>query len=111
MGKLEDLMRRRQQRQEKNENGKHVEFDDEYGALVPTLYGLLAMNRFEDKPRQTTTLIIFAEGGRLKYSLNDREAGFVGFGTLEGLEGALEAIEADLEADKVDWRPQKRTTR
>jgi hypothetical protein len=73
--------------------------------LFPALYEYLAEARHDDgRVRQTATLLIFAESGRWKLCLNDRENARSCWGGGERLQDALKAFEERLQDDDVEWR-------
>jgi len=53
------------------------------------------------------TLMVFAEGGRLKYCLTCSQTNFVGWGSIADPTKLLECIERDLNEDQTDWRERK----
>lgn len=73
----------------------------------PFMSYMLSRRYVEDKLRELGTIIIFCEGGRLKYLVNDKDAALTGFGSLSGLETALIEIERQMAAEEVDWREKR----
>lgn len=62
----------------------------------------------DGKPRVTTTVLVFAEDGKLKAAVHDRDghrSAFVSGDTWDGLWGALETA---LKEDLLGWRPDKK---
>jgi hypothetical protein len=57
--------------------------------------------------RQSGTLLLFADEGRLKVCLSDRDQGVVCFVTGDGVMGLLDAAEQLLRDGDGDWRPQR----
>lgn len=85
---------------------------DEWAMDYPGLWEHLTAGQYPDKtPRETSTLTLFTEEGRVKCCLSDRDQGRVAF--LSGLSvvGLLEALEAHLVAGTLDWRGQKAKAR
>lgn len=79
------------------------------GLKYPNLWAFVTAAAFEDgEPRQTGTLLLFLEQGRLKGCLNDRECGEVCFVTGSTLEDLLGRIEAGLGSSDLDWRTARR---
>lgn len=77
----------------------------------PNLADFLCQDRWEDKSyRVPGTVVIFAEDGRLKCCLNDKECEKMAFITLDDPEKLLAALDAKL-ADyaALDWRGVKGT--
>ena len=100
----------RQRRKEASENGKAAE--DEYLASeAPFLHDLLTRTLLGGNPVLPATLLLFAEDGKLKVCLNDKQEGLVAFLTVDSAEDMFQAIEKALDEDKVDWRPKRRNTR
>jgi len=57
--------------------------------------------------RQSGTLLLFADEGRLKVCLSDRDQGLVAFVTGDGVLSLLDAAEQMLREGDGDWRPQR----
>jgi hypothetical protein len=77
----------------------------EDAVLYPSLVEFLTRTEFEDgSARQTGTLMLFVEDGRLKVCLNDRAEGLVGFHSFQSLDTILGELEGCLDKDGVDWR-------
>lgn len=71
----------------------------------PGITEYLSKSLYEDgKPRQTSTLTVFIEGGMVKVALNDRDVERSSYMSGEGLEDALRSLEKHLVEEKVDWR-------
>jgi len=81
------------------------EFRESYPVLSEALGGSPAAEGMTEM--YPHTLMIFVEGGRLKYCLSCSQAQAVGFGCIQDPAKALESIEQDLEQDKIDWRQRK----
>jgi len=65
---------------------------------------LTAVTYPEGDRRQTGTVLIFLDAGRLKACLSDRECGEVAFVSHATPDGLLEAVEAGLAGGGLDWR-------
>jgi hypothetical protein len=77
-------------------------------AKFPALVEFLHCEAWPDgSRRQTGTLLVFVDEGRLKACLSDRDQALVGFVTGESLEGLIRAVEEGLQGDHVDWRPSR----
>lgn len=61
----------------------------------------------DGEARQTSTLLLFAEEGRWKGMINDRDAGAVAFVSGDCLRAVLASIEKGLDGGNLDWRPTK----
>lgn len=59
------------------------------------------------KDREVGTLLIFAQDGKFKGCLSDKERGLVCFVSAGGVEGLLEACDKGLRTGQLDWREQK----
>lgn len=74
----------------------------------PTLLAFLTQIWWDKQTaRQTGTLTLFAEDGKLKVCLVDRDVDEVAFVTGQGLPEVLEALEEGLSAGGLDWRKKK----
>jgi hypothetical protein len=77
---------------------------DAWGALLE----FLLCETFPDgSRRQTGTLLLFSDEGRLKGCLCDREQSIVGFVSGTSLMQVLRDVEQQLRDDRVDWRAQR----
>lgn len=78
---------------------------DEYlEQKAPTLFELMTVTELAGKKIRPVTLIVFAEDGRFKVCVNDRETGRVAFVTLDTCEDVFEHLDARLDACEVEWR-------
>lgn len=59
------------------------------------------------EPRETGTVLIFAEDGRLKACVSDRDQDAVAFVSGSGLLSLLSFVEDNLREGALDWRTQK----
>jgi hypothetical protein len=74
----------------------------------PTLQGFLRETAWDDgATRETATLMIFAEDGRWKVMMNDREALQVCFVSGNTVGDCLRSLEKGLLAGNLDWRRSK----
>lgn len=72
----------------------------------PLVLEMLAETKYEDGgARQTSTLLVFVEGGMVKGCLNDRDQGQTAWAASPTLEGVLASFEARLAKGDVEWRP------
>lgn len=82
--------------------------DSEFGERWPLLYEHLTSTQWEDgKNRETSTVLLFAEGGVFKACLNDRAEGRVVFLADQSFLGVLDALEAGLRVGPLDWRQRQ----
>lgn len=83
--------------------------DPEWGERYPLLYEHLTSLTWEDgKPREVSTLLLFAEHGLWKACLNDRAEGRAVFLADQSIAGLLEALETGLRVGDLDWRIRTR---
>jgi len=90
----------------RNDGGSGV-FDTD--SLLPRRAPLLHLFLTDDKwddgaPRVAGTILLFAEGGRYKACLNDRDGGRSVFVSGDSVEAILDALEAGLADDNLEWR-------
>ena len=86
--------------------------DDWLAEHCPLTHAQMTTTTIDGKPRkQATLMVLFDENdGRAKACLNDRDAGFGCWVTLESLSGVFEAIEDDLGSETPNWRKSKPRT-
>lgn len=71
----------------------------------PHLHTFLVDTTWDDgEPRETGTVLIFCDGGRVKACLNDRALDRSVFVTGTTLWGLLDALEEGLEHNALEWR-------
>jgi len=79
--------------------------DEAFRRTMPSLWEFLTLSAYDEKtPRETGTILFFAEEGLLKACLCNRDSGHVGFISADGWVSLLEAVESALGEDSVDWR-------
>ena len=72
----------------------------------------MSVDQFEDgAPRATSTLLIFAEEGRLKGCLNDREEERSTWAVSDSFEGILACLDGRLRDGTAEWRKSGGFTR
>lgn len=75
----------------------------------PLLWSHLTQTTWEDgSPRQTSTMLVFAQEGVLKCMLRDVEAAQVLWTAGNGFTALLHAVEGQLESPDADWRTDRR---
>jgi len=91
---------------EKGTNGSTLTCTDEKMIKkYPLLIEYLTCTLYDDQtPRKESSLTIFFEGGCMKASLNDRDAGRSLYVTAATLDGLLLSIEEHLSRDIPGWR-------
>lgn len=62
----------------------------------------------DGSPRQTGTVMLFADAGRLKAMLNDRDGSVVAFLTLSSEDDVLGAVDQALLDPDTDWRAARK---
>jgi hypothetical protein len=58
--------------------------------------------------RKTGTVLVFAEQGKWKGCLNDRDGGNYAFVSSDSLLGLVDALEKGLKQGGLDWRKNKK---
>lgn len=81
------------------------EFRESYPAIAEVLSGAPAGEGMD--AMYPHTVMIFVEGGRIKFCLNCSQSQAVGFGTIEDGSKPLEGIERAIAEDRIDWRARK----
>lgn len=82
--------------------------DAAFAENYPALFEYMTVVEWsKGQSRETLSLRLFAEDGRWKVCLTDRETGRVAFVTGDSVEGLLLAADEQLRAGNVDWRPDK----
>jgi len=81
------------------------EFAESYPALAEVLAGAPAGDGMD--AMYPHTVMIFVEGGRLKFCLNCSQSLAVGFGTIEDGSKPLEGIDKAIAEDRIDWRVRR----
>jgi hypothetical protein len=80
-----------------------------YWAKLPTLCEWLSATTWEDgSSRSTGTVMVFAEDGRWKAWVHDRDASMGCFVSSETLDGLWSAVEKAVGASGGDWRPDRK---
>lgn len=83
--------------------------DDEFVRVYTHLFHFLADTKWDDGgARETATLLLFFDAGRLKGALKDRAASRVAFVTADSVAGLLMTLERGLGEDSLEWRPESK---
>lgn len=86
----------------------HAFSDDEFVRRWTTLFHYLADVKWDDGAiRETATLLLVFDAGRLKACINDRALSRSAWVSGESLEGLLDRLEAGLVGDVLEWRAAK----
>jgi hypothetical protein len=84
--------------------------DSAFTAELPALSEHLIQTQYDDGThRQTSTLLIFVDGGVLKLCLSDREVGRSCFVSAATFEEALKKLDQQLADDTADWRVKRQS--
>lgn len=79
--------------------------DSKFADKFPALWEYLTLRQHDDgAPRETSTMLVFVEGGQWKCCVNDRDAGMSAFVSASTFEGLMKAVEEALKQGKADWR-------
>lgn len=79
--------------------------DADASDLFPLVVEHVSATKFEDgKPRKTSTITLFVEGGKAKLCLSDREEGLTGWVSADTIWEAVRLLEQGLVDDSIDWR-------
>lgn len=81
--------------------------DDDLHGLYPVLHDFLTLQGCEGKARKVGSVSLFAEDGKWKAALNDRDGGLVAFCSADSFAGLLEALDRGLKSGSLDWRDSK----
>lgn len=82
--------------------------DHDWETQFPSLFGWMTDQVGEDgEKRETGTLLLFAEAGKVKGCLSDRHAWFRAFVTAATLQRVLAEADEGLMRGTLDWRPIK----
>lgn len=88
-----------------SEAGGAALVDPRAGKDYPAMIEALTMRTWEDgTPRETSTLLVFIDGGKWKCCVNDRDVPRSAFVTADTLATLLVAVEKGLREDSLDWR-------
>jgi hypothetical protein len=85
--------------------------DGDFESEFPGLWEFLSRIMLEGKPRESGTINIFVEPGKVVLCLQDRHTGFSAFHAAETLQEALEGCEGRFQAGKLDWRKKNQNRR
>jgi len=93
---------------DKEAAGPIVPIDATFSLRYPALWEFLVeMEWSEGVPRETGTLLVFAEDGVVKACLSDRDGDRRAFYGSDSFQGLLEGLNKGLLADTLDWRKNK----
>lgn len=78
---------------------------NEFASTYPSLWAFLSASAYDDgESRQTGTMLLFVEQGKVKACLNDRECSDVSFVTGGDVLTLLQRVEEGLRLGDLDWR-------
>jgi len=81
--------------------------DPDFKRQWPTLSDFLTLTGWSGKQRKSGTLLLFAEEGKWKACVNDRDGGYYAFLSSESFLGLLGALEDSLKGGGLDWRQSR----
>jgi len=82
-------------------------YDEGFQAEFPALFELLAATTQDGKPRESASVTIYVDQGRLKAIVSDKSSKMTYFTTLSGSCHALAELDRNIQDGKGDWRKQK----
>lgn len=85
--------------------------DEQFESEFPGLWEFLSRSMLEGKPRETGTINIFVEPGKVVLCLQDRHTGFSAFHASESVQEALEGSEKRFQEGRLDWRAKRGSIR
>jgi len=86
--------------------------DSGFALAYPHIYEHLHEEKYEDGTlRQTSTLLIFNDGGCLKLCLSDRDNNRSVFVTATCFDDAMVRLEQGLREDDLEWRVKPQSSR
>lgn len=91
--------------------GEHAPLfsDDEFIERHPCLFHFLADTKWDDgSARETATLLVFFDAGRLKAALKDRAYARVAFVTADTVGGLFSKLESGLAMEGLEWRAEQK---
>ena len=82
--------------------------DEAFQESYPSLFDHLTAEKWDDdKPRTTSSVLIFCESGTWKAMLNNRAEGLVAFVTSHGFLALIDSLEHGLAEGQMDWRKSR----
>lgn len=94
-----------------SQNGKAATLPLDFKAKYPTLAEVLEGEGTGTKENPATpacSVVLFAEGDRLKFCITPRVGNRVGFGCVREAVRGLEGLESELSGGSVEWKLSKR---
>lgn len=83
--------------------------DDDFRRSYPILFDFLTLNGLGGKAREVGTLLLFAQDGKWKAMLNDKDGGNIAFHAADTVESLLGALDRGLKQGTLDWRESKKS--
>lgn len=81
--------------------------DADFVSRYRPLHDFLTLQGIGGKARRTGTVLVFAEDGKWKACVTDRDGGFYAFASNSDLQGLLISVDQGLRAGTLDWRASK----
>lgn len=78
--------------------------DDDFRKKYPVLHEFLVLCGYGGKARKTGSLSLWAEEGKFKACVSDKEGGRIAFISSDSVAGLLEAVDRGLKSGHLDWR-------
>lgn len=82
-------------------------YDEAFQAEFPALFELLACTKQDDKPRESASITLYVDQGRLKGVVSDKTSKMSFFATLSGSYTALVELDTAIREGRGEWRKQK----
>jgi len=82
-------------------------YDEGFQAELPAVFELLAATKQEGKARESASITLYVDQGRLKAVINDKNTKMSFFCTLSGSYNVLAEIDTALQEGRGEWRKQK----
>lgn len=82
--------------------------DPAFAETYPVLCQWLTLVGLRGTQRKSGTLLLFAEEGKWKGCINDRDGGRYAFVSAESVAGLLEGLDRSLKLGNIEWRVSKK---
>ena len=82
--------------------------DDDEQRRWPALAAWLTAGMWKGVARETGSITLFYEEGRVKAAVSDRDSGLVAFVSSETILGLLDKVQRGLASGDMDWRESRR---
>lgn len=81
--------------------------DRDFYGKYPTLHDFLTLTGWGGKGREAGSVTLFAQDGKFKAVVNDKDGGNIAFVSGDSVAGLLEAMDKGLKGGHLDWRANK----